>query len=328
MTQVPFPALIDNTQRTTFVRCETKWANNFLSNLTSIKRSIHLFAGGAFASGLEATRRAFYEQGLNSTQAVAAGIEAIIAAYGDHEYEELPNADKSWENLVLALESYFQQYPLETDWLAPFVMANGRAGIEFTFAIPTEINHPETGNPILYGGRFDMLARVRQDSEAFQQLPGGDLKLFIDDEKTASALGQAWRDKWELESQFLGYIYAARAYGYPVLGAVVRGVGLLKTKISHEQVLLLPSDHMLLRWWDQLHLDLERMIQVWKSGRARYALADACSMYGGCEFRLACLSPAPESWLKVGFVSKNWDPLAKNPLNMTAEEVAALPAGY
>jgi hypothetical protein len=80
--QFEFPSLIDNTMRTSFVRCETKWKNNFGLQLTAIKRSIHLHAGGAFAAGLEATRKAYFDEGLAEEEARARGVQAITTFYG------------------------------------------------------------------------------------------------------------------------------------------------------------------------------------------------------------------------------------------------------
>src|SRR3990172_5087025 len=105
-------------------------------------------------------------------------------------------------------------------------MRCGEFGIEFSFAaaIP-EVKHPETGDPILFCGRFDQLAEYNK-------------MLFVEDEKTTTSLGEQWRNNWDLDSQFTGYVWGAKQFGLPVVGAIVRGIGLLKTKTTHQEVIV------------------------------------------------------------------------------------------
>ena len=56
-----------------------------------------------------------------------------------------------------AVEFYFEEYPLDGDSIKPYKFEDGRTGIEFTFGIPIPINHPDSGDPIVLAGRFDLL---------------------------------------------------------------------------------------------------------------------------------------------------------------------------
>jgi hypothetical protein len=292
-----FPELIDNTMREAYFVCPTKFWRSFACGLAPIQPSVHLHAGAAFARGLEVTRRAFFEQKLDARTSIGLGIKALLEFYGD--FEPPHDSNKTATRMAEALVSYFQQYPLETDYLKPFITPNGQPAIEFTFAgeIPG-VQHPVTGNPLLYGGRFDMLA-VK------------DGVLFVDDEKTTSQLGATWAGQWELSSQFTGYCWGAKQHGFPVAGAIIRGISILKNNFGHAQAITYRPQWQIDRWLEQLRRDALRMIESWKTDTWDYALGSACSMYGGCAFKLLCTSPNPADWIGTNYTHRIWDPMHK-----------------
>lgn len=294
----PFPSLVDNTMRSAFIGCPRKWMYEFLHQWAPSAPSVHLHAGGAFARGLEVARKSFWNEGKPVPEAMTRGLEALIEFYGDVEFPPTKNGDKSLENVIKAFDSYLTRYRIDRDPIKPFKTASGHM-IEFNFSIPTEVRNPCTGDPILYGGRCDMIG-VMNDI------------LYVTDEKTATQLGEQWANNWDLDSQFTGYVAAARHYGYPVAGAVIRGIGLLKTKISHAEAIVQRNDWMIQRWWVQLHRDLRRMVAAYEEGYYDYALSKSeCNAYGGCPFKLLCESPEPERWLNQ-YRKRVWDPLAKD----------------
>jgi hypothetical protein len=296
-----FPPIIDNTLRAAFIKCPTKAKLAYFDGLSPPTLSIHLHAGACFARGVEITRRAFHAEHLTHDEARAKGMTALIHAWG--EYEAPADHTKSMARMLSALDAYFLEYPLATDVIQPFIEANGDPAVEFTFALPLEdtdgkpILNPETGDPLIYGGRFDLLG-VFNDS------------LFVVDEKTTSALGAQWASQWEMASQFTGYCWAAREYGYPVLGAIIRGVGLLKYETKFAQVITYRPDWRIAQWHKQLLLDIKAMIQSYQRGEWDMALDHACNDFGGCGFRNACLSPEPERWL-ADYVVRYWEPLVR-----------------
>lgn len=299
MSKSNFPALIDNTMRSDFINCPQKMMRSFVQNWSPNTPSIHLHAGGSFAAGLEAARRSFYEQGQDESHARRDGLQRLMEFYGDVEAPITRSGDKSLENVIKAYDSYMERYRLGQDPIKPH-MINGRAMVEFSFSIPTQVKHPQTGDPILYGGRADMIGEM------------GDA-LWVTDEKTASALGDQWADQWSLDSQFTGYIAAAQLYGYPVAGALIRGVGLLKTKITHSEVHLHRAPWQIERWWQQLHRDIQRMIRCWEEDYWDYAISKSqCAAYGGCPFKLLCESPDPESYIPIHYRQRTWNPLLKD----------------
>lgn len=303
MTRPLFPEAIDSTTLASFRSCPQKAFRTYFEHWKPQSESVHLVAGKAFASGIEIARRCFYEQGMESSAAVAEGLIALIKEYGDFQCPE--SSAKSLERMCGALEFYFDSYPLGSDHAKPIRLANGKTGIEFSFAEPLPILHPVTGDPLLYTGRADMVA------DAY----GG---VFIYDEKTTSSLGASWGRQWDLRSQFTGYAWAGRMIGIPVQGIVVRGVSILKTKYDTQEALTYRSEYEVNRWLEQTCRDITRMIDCWKSGYWDYNLDHSCTEYGGCSLVTVCKSPSPEDWLPTLFIKRVWDPLLREEVEYDA----------
>lgn len=294
----PFPVLIDNTARSNWERCQEYFFRASLQQVRLRGKNIHLSAGGAFAKGLEVCRRRFFEDGWSVMQAEQAGLEALRESYPKVPMVPARNGDKSLENVEKAFGSYWLTYPLKDGPVLPMIYPNGQAAVEFRFCIAIPgTKHPETGDPILYAGRFDMLGLFKD-------------MLWVVDEKTATQLGDQWRNNWTLDSQFTGYCWAARQWGYPVAGAIVRGIGLLKTKITHEEVITYRPEWQIDRWLEQLQYEVEDMITAWKRKRFHKALdKHSCNAFGGCAYTLLCESPHPEQWLDNNYEVVHWNPL-------------------
>ena len=309
MPKHPFPMAIDSTILGTFRSCPQKAFRQYIEHWKPQSESVHLVAGGAFADGIEAARRAYYEQGKNAEDSVAEGLQRLITKYGDFECP--PESGKSLERTAGALEFYFNSYPLGHDGATPLTFPDGRRGIEFSFAQPLPINHPVSGDPLLYTGRSDMIA----------EFAGG---VYIYDEKTTSQLGASWSKQWEMRSQFTGYCWAAKQFGIDAAGVIIRGVSILKTKYDTQQAITYRTPYEVDRWVDQTCRDIERMIVAWKQGHWDYNLDHACAEYGGCSLVPVCKSSSPEDWLGMYFQKRVWDPLLKKEVSVEEYE-ATLP---
>lgn len=302
-----FPHTVDSTMIGSFRSCPQKMFRQYVEHWKPKSESVHLIAGGAFASGLEAARRVFWDEGGDPDQAEAAGIVALIKHYGDFECP--PDSAKSLERMCGALSFYFEKYPLGQCGADPVRLANGKRAIEFSFSEPLDIRHPVTGDPMLYTGRADMIAEVY----------GG---IYPTDEKTTSQLGASWAKQWEHRSQFTGYCWATQKQGLNASGALVRGVSILKSKYDTLQQLTNRAPFEISRWYDQLHRDVERMIASWKANHWDYSLDHACAEYGGCPLVSVCKSPTPEDWLPMYFERRVWDPLARRQLTVAEWEAS------
>lgn len=298
MSKSPFPEVLDSTIIASLRSCGRKTELEHVLHWKPRAISVHLHAGGAFAKGLEKAREAFYLHGKPEVDAIAEGLLSLVHAYGDFECP--PDSAKSLERMMGAYEYYFTQYPMESDAAIPVTLPSGKRGIEFSFAEPIDINHPVTGNPLIYCGRMDMLTNYANG-------------VFGEDDKTTSQLGASWSKQWDLRSQFTGYCWGAGKAGFPLQGFLVRGISILKTKYDTQQALTYRPAWMIDRWYEQLLRDIKRFIQMWESGYYDYNLDHSCAEYGGCVFRQICMSPAETAgqWLDTGFVKRRWNPLTR-----------------
>lgn len=293
-----FPMLIDNTAREQYVTCPQKFFRSTIQKLAPDTPSIHLHFGGAYAAGLEAMRKEFYVNHKSQQEAVEEGIKAATAYFGDFEVPEKSN--KTYAALCGAIISYCDQYPLATDHVKPVLHSHG-AAVEFTFSTPIpDCYHPVTGDPILYGGRFDFLGKYND-------------RQFIVDDKSTSQLGPSWSKQWDLAPQFTGYCWGAKQSGIAVDGAIIRGQSILKSGYGHAEVIIYRPDWQIDRWLNMLVDNVQNMIDDWKNNRYAYSISGACSHYGGCEFLNLCTKPDPEPWIQSHYRTHNWNPLNKNP---------------
>lgn len=292
-----FPTLIDSTMRNDFVSCEKQFEYARIFGLQSKGGSVHLIAGGAFAKGCEVTRRKYYQDGMEEMDAIVEGVIAAWLEYGDFDPGDRYR-NKSPERVAYALVEYFTEYPLATDKIQPYFGADGKPAIEFEFSFPLEVLHPESGDPLLYGGRFDMVGDYMSE-------------LWVVDEKTATRLGPQWLKSFVLRGQLLGYTYAAKSFGLPVNGFVVRGISFLKDYYGHAEQFEVVPDYRLEQWREQLEVDAARMVSAWEQGRFSWAFGEACNAYGGCPYKNLCDKKNWVEWWQQYYDIEYWNPLER-----------------
>jgi hypothetical protein len=296
MNKYPFPSVIDSSMMGSLKSCPQLFYKQYIANWKAKELSVHLHAGGAFAKGIEVAREVFFVRNESAEDAIAEGLSALLKAYGDFACPA--DSAKSAERMAGAFEFYFSNYPLERDNCAPIILPSGKHGIEFSFVEPLPIAHPETGDPILYSGRMD----------AILNFAGG---VFIFDEKTTTSLGATWSRQWDLRSQFTGYCWGAERAGIKVDGAVVRGVSILKTKYDTQEAISYRPEWQVERWLADTLSWIEIAIEMWKKDRWLFNLDHACTEYGGCAFRQACLSQDEKPWLETYFERRFWNPITR-----------------
>jgi hypothetical protein len=301
-----FPPAIDSTMIGNFRACGQKLNLEFLQHWKAAEPSVHLHAGAAFARGLEETRLAFYDRGKPPGEALALGMGALAKSYGDFECPS--DSAKSAGRMLGALEFYFTTWPLGSDSAVPARIGD-KLAVEFSFAEPLGIPHPQTGDPLLYVGRTDQVCNFA----------GG---LWLEDDKTASQLGPSWGRQWDLRSQFTGYTWAGQQAGLPTQGVLVRGISILKTKYETAEHVTYRPKWQIDRWLKQVYRDIHRMIACWEDGYWDFNLDHACADFGGCPFRQVCQlqGRSAREWLDTYFVPRRWDPVTR-----TETPVAAPP---
>ena len=296
MTPGDFPDIFDSSMLGSFKGCPEHFRKTYIEHFKPKALSVHLHAGAAFARGLEVTRTAYYVEQKDSETAIAQGLGALLGHYGNFECPA--DSAKSAVRMADAFEFYFANYPLTPEDSVPVTLPGGRRGIEFSFAHPLPINHPVTGNPILYVGRLD----------AIISYGGGD---YICDEKTTTQLGASWSRQWDLRAQFTGYAWGCKEAGIKVAGSIVRGISILKTKCDTQQAIINHPEWQIQRWYDEMLEWIEDIKICWTRGRWRHNLDHTCAEYGGCAFRQACCSQDEAPWLDTYFERRVWNPLLR-----------------
>lgn len=302
MNRPPFPAVLDSSIIADFRSCPQRMFKNSIEHWKPRELSVHLKAGAAYAKGLEVARTSYYVAGESPDTAIGKGLGALFAEYGDFQCP--PDSAKSLERTGGALEFYFDHYQLGVDQAIPLQLPGGKRGIEFNFAEPIDETHPETGDPLIYCGRMDMLCEYHN-------------LLLGEDDKTASQLGASWPRQWDLRSQFTGYVWGAGRAGIKLNGFLIRGVSILKTKYDTLEAITYRPDWQIERWYIQLLRDVKRMKQCWQEGYWDYNLDHACTEYGGCTFRNVCLAKDPQQLLEQQFQRRRWDPLTRTETVLT-----------
>lgn len=281
-----------------FRACPWKFFAQYLEHWKARDESVHLHAGAAYARGLEVMRKAFWDGDAPVAEAEEAGLRALLTAYGDFECPD--DSAKSADRMAAAFEYAASQYPLVSDPMKPIKRGTNHA-IEFSFAEPLDFLHPETGEPILYAGRYDQIVEYADQPFGF-------------DDKTTSSLGASWARQWDLRSQFTAYCWGAQRAGIPVAGFIVRGIAILKTKFDTQQAITYRAPWQIEEWLDTVHQDLEDMRRYWETGREwKRNLSESCNAYGGCGLRKVCLTPSAERgvWLEQDFERRVWDPILR-----------------
>lgn len=300
------PLYVDSTMIACKRSCRQKFYKEFVLGLRPTGFSVDLHAGACFATAIETVGREIHENGVPLSTALSRAHGAFLDAWGDFiPQKETPKTlERVWE----AVEEYFKTFPPLTDHIQPYLGADGRPTYEFTFAIPLDSKdnfplHP-SGECFIYAGKLDRLGQWNG-------------KVVGQDEKTTKSIGSTWSDQWNLRSQFIGYCWALRQMGLNIDTIAVRGIGILKTKITIVEALKTYSDHLIARWHEQLRRDLWDIRRAWDEGYWDYNLADACTSYGGCAFNELCNSANEASWLH-NYTVKRWNPLLKNPIGEEA----------
>jgi len=300
-----FPLIITSSLRGTYNECHAKFYNETVCGISPKGQNVHLEFGGSYASALETFRRAYYGPGYRDLEprerfenAVTDGLIALFETWGTYEPDEAET--KNFDRLVGAYVEYLTTFPPATDHIQPSMFEGSpRVEFSFLFEIP-ECFHPVSGDPMLFAGRFDMLGDFN----------GG---LFIFDDKTTGAMGPTWAGQWDLRSQFSAYCYGARINNFPVIGAIVRGMCILKTMYKTREAIVYRPDWMVERWKNRLVWDTKRMIAMWNSGYWPNTGEEsgACSSYGGCPYKLLCQSVNQEAFRNAHYKEYRWDPLAR-----------------
>ncbi len=298
-----FPIIFDASMRDPANTCPRKFYEQYILGLVPRGRSVHLVAGGAYATALEIYREASFD-GKDRIEALCDAFVAFVLDWGDYEPPETTTgaaAAKTFSRVWDAVIEYAVQFEYSADHVQPVTDATGRPSVEFSFAVPIpEVLHPDTGEPIIYAGRFDMLAEYRT-------------RQWVYDDKTTGAMGPTWPNQWRLRSQLTGYVWGAQQFGYNVHGAIVRGMCIQKTQFKTKELYLLRTKTVVDAWYSRLIWDLERLKYFYENNiwPQQGQESGGCSDYGGCAYLDICESANPQRARDTLLEPYRWNPVTR-----------------
>jgi hypothetical protein len=297
-----FPTVIDNTMRKAFAGCPMRFVRRHVQGLQPAgPPSVDLHFGGAFAHAMEHGRFAYFMKHQAACSAIETAVQAGCEFYGTFQAPD--KSLKTLARLVTAIRYYYEQWPL-TESRTPVA-----GGIEMSFDMDLPIAHPDTGAPLRYVGRFDCLSKDETRP-----------RYYIEDEKTASRLGESWMTQWELDSQTTGYIWGVQQMlGFDVeIVAQIRAISILKYECGHAEIEIVRPQWMIDRWYAQLLRDINHMVQTYDVMKrfgiqdVDVALSSVCNEYmRPCDYMILCKSANPERLLADNYVVNEWNPLER-----------------
>lgn len=305
------PTVLDSTMVTEYRLCPRKFFYTYMNHLRSPSTSPALVAGGAFAAGVEAYRKAHYGQSLDHEDCMVLATEAVIAKWPAEMLETQPEKydPRSLDRIIWAVDQYFTKYPPATDLLRPlYTVHDDTPTFEFSFAVELCPEngfeyHPD-GAAFLYCGRPDVLG-------TYDTFP-----VFAD-EKTTIRFSHDWAEQWAMRHQFMGYAWAFRELDRPERSVVVRGIALTRELSFLETQPIRFPPHLLDSFGQELRHTVNRMLSetddIERCGCFPRAYGSACTAYNRmCKFAPVCASrPERELFMLQTYHRNPWKPLER-----------------
>lgn len=298
-----FPEIISNTDLSLWSECEMKWFRNRCQCLRKSEYNINLLAGIAFASGMEITRKAFYLENKTEQESIVLGRDFILKNLKVQEQENdlfgltAKEDVESPRRMSQAFEQYFSEWALEDgDEAIPFEF-EGETGIEHRLLAELPFLHPETGKPLLFKGKLDLLGKNSLS------------RLAMYDEKTCKGFSAKDQTLLELSGQFLGYGWLARKNNLKVNDAYIRKIAIQKTGIKFKEFHLLLTDYAIDNWYEAMLDKVSLMIEKYKSeNKFIRDFGSGCSaFYKPCPYSVGCIAQTGENELETNFQQLVWD---------------------
>jgi len=195
---------------------------------------------------------------------------------------------RSPESGINILNNYFDVYLDD-----PFELVVDADGPLCERAFKFKIHEREFNLPLLgidrpivevwFFGQIDSVLRNKQTGE-----------IIVCDHKTTSSLGKDFFNRIKPNFQYTGYWWAAKeVFGLKPTQFMVNGVQVAKTKQEVKRQFTSISDAEIEDLKEAILWNVGKYLQCVSSEMARWPMSspDACSMWGGCNFKRVCELP-------------------------------------
>lgn len=297
-----FPLIISDTDLTLWSECELRWFRARCQCLTRTEFNVDLTAGGAFASGMESVRKAYYNDKLPAREAIDLGKATILTLM--HSQNVSDDELKSPERMAFALEKYFKEFPLEDEDIIPAQLEDGSFAIEHKLTAELPILHPVYKIPLIFKGKLDLLAQRMN-------------RLTLVDEKTTKQISSNLDSLLATEGQFIGYAWLARQHGITISAAEIRKIAIQKTDIKFKAFDVPITDFMIGAWEQAFLTKVKNMVLKYLMVTENpdkfkdYFVPDyklGCTAYfKACPFQDGCTTKFGESFIETNFTQMVWN---------------------
>lgn len=296
-----FPVNFSSSMLSEVHRCRLSWFRRYVQHYNPSGVNSDLYAGGLFASACEATRKAFYNEGMTEEAAIAIGKDLILSA------DNIPDGIKTNERTAFVFEKYFKYF--SNSEILPAKLVDGTHAIEYTFEIDTGIPHPDLPDrTIKFTGKLDLVGTYSRN---------GKEEFFVVDEKTTKAVYRVpgtkipdlekIRAEYLCRGQFIGYVYACRKLGLPVTKTIVRKVPIMSNYEEPFEVEI-DCNEAQLKWWEQSTFSvIEELVErykYWKESQCDFRSLfipiynEGCHSWGRlCAYNQGCTVPEGDELL-------------------------------
>ncbi len=226
-------------------------------------------------------------------------------------YDDPSDKRRTIDKLSEAVIAYIDRYEFGQSMPVIRTLHNGNVfvGVENAFEIVGEYEVPEYTCLIRLTGKIDGVHMFKNDPD----------DLYIEENKTASRLGDAWEQSFEMSHQVTGYIMAARTlFEAPdIERAKIRGLAIPQPRIHDGAgviaITVFRRPHAFQEWADWIIHTCELYAQYYQSPLNAPKYTHSCNRYfRPCSFIPLCTaSPDERGDFYEDMVTEEWSPLTE-----------------
>ena len=287
----------DSTSLSLLKTCPQKYYYVMVEGWVEKAERVDLIFGIYYHAALEEYDHELVRSGDHEKAVIAAVRKALTLSWHNGKPWTPDNNIKNRFTLVRSIVWYTEHF--KQDNLKPIKLANGKAAVELSFRMPTELTSPD-GEDYILCGHLDKVGMV------------GDEAWVLDRKTTKYALSYDFFKRYTPDNQMSLYDFASKVVlDIPTKGVIIDAaqIAVSFTRFQRGSALRTAAQG------EEFYRDTLQWIKVAET----YAAANhwpkndtACSHYGGCPFRGVCgKTPAVrKNYLKTDFTNKDpWDPL-------------------